>query len=80
MEIRKWQALIGMQRDGIKQTVLAFIGSLSQDAQDFWAGSTAIERSSPLFAAAKAHFGWTDAQIDDMFRRYSLITGSDITG
>lgn len=80
LEVRKWQALIGLQRDGIKQQVLDFIATLSEEAQAFWEGSTAIERSSPLFAAAKQHFGWSDAVIDDMFNRYSRITAADITG
>jgi hypothetical protein len=78
-ELRKWQVLVGLGRDGIRGPVLAFIGTLSQAAQDLWNESTAVDRGSPLFDIAKAKLGWTDAQIDDMFVRYSAITVADVT-
>lgn len=77
--IHKWQALVGMGKDGIRDSVLTFITTLSQAAQDLWAESTMVERSSPLFTIAEAKLGWTSAQIDDMFTRYNAITLADVT-
>lgn len=77
--IHKWQVMVGLGKDGIRDSVMAFITTLSQAAQDLWAESTMVERSSPLFAIAESKLGWTSAQIDDMFTRYNAITLADIT-
>lgn len=78
LELRKWQVLIGLRRDAMLDQVLTFIGTLSQEAQDLWRESTAVDRDSPLFELAKQHFGWTDATIDGMYLRYSQITLADV--
>lgn len=79
-ELPKWKVLVGLARDGIKDQVVQFIGTMSPEAQALWDGATAVQRNSPLFTVAKTAFGWTDAMIDDMFARYSLITVDGITG
>jgi hypothetical protein len=79
LEIAKWKALVGLEQDGLTATVNAFIASLSPQAQALWNASASIQRSSPLFAVAKQHLGWTDAQIDNMFTRYSQITLADVS-
>jgi hypothetical protein len=78
--MHKWQALIGLRRDGLHDGVVAFLATLSPEAQDLWNESTMVERGSPLFVIAKTRLGWTDAQIDDMYVRYSKITLADVTG
>jgi hypothetical protein len=76
--IKKWQLNAGLRKDGIYDAVTQYINSLPPSAKDLWDGSAGVDRSSPFLAGFKAQFGKTDADLDDMFARYSAITQEDV--
>lgn len=55
------------------EAVDAFMAKTSGRAQRAWLEAAAFTRKSPTVAQLAQEFGWSDAQVDDLFRRAEKI-------
>jgi hypothetical protein len=61
------QARLALLGAGLLDTVNAGIKTMPAAAQIEWEYAQEVRRDSPLVAALSAAFGWTAAQLDDLF-------------
>lgn len=67
------QAELALLAAGWLDEVEAFIATLDRAAQIEWRRASVIERSHPLIAAVQAQHGWSDAEVDAMFKKASEL-------
>jgi hypothetical protein len=71
--VSRFQARAILHLDGNLTTVEALVAQADALTQLAWADAQEFRRSSPSIAAIANALGWTDAYLDDLFTRASLI-------
>lgn len=67
------QARIALNTMGLRQQVEDAVAAAGQDIQDTWNYAVSIDRDHPTFQALAVQLGFTDAQLDDLFRTASEV-------
>jgi len=71
--VTKLQLVRGLRDAGVWETARTWIATLPDDAQEDWQLANVIPRTDPLVTAARNALGWTDGQVDDLFRAAALL-------
>jgi len=71
--VTKLQLVRAMRDADAWNDTKAWIATLPDDAQEDWSLVNVIPRTDPLVADARDALGWTDAQVDDLFRAAALL-------
>lgn len=75
VQVTAYQAKIQLSRSGLYDTVVNTINtSDNPELKIAWEVATTFERNSPFILALQPELGLTDAQVDDLFQKASLIT------
>lgn len=62
------QARIALNQMGLRQQVEDAVNAAGQDIQDTWQYAVSIDRDHWTFQALAAELGFTEQQLDDLFR------------
>jgi len=63
-----------LRKAGLFTTVTTFMATQSDEVQETWEYCVAIRRADPLIATLQTALGFTDEQIDDLFRSAAQVS------
>ena len=72
-KVSRFQARAALYQAGLLAGVESFVASASPLIQIAWADAQEFQRTSPTINALATQLGWTEGQVDDLFRAAAQI-------
>lgn len=72
-KVSRFQARAALYQAGLLAGVESFVASASPLIQIAWADAQEFQRTSPTINTLAAQLGWTEGQVDDLFRAAAQI-------